>query len=129
MMLKRWICKFITCLTFIGFSCQSQKNITVPDISYNDLKQYINTNTDFQLIDVRTTREYSKGAIKNALHSNLFNIKKFKAHAETLEKNKLTVLYCHSGKRSLKAAKLLKKMGFTHVLNFSGGWKVWNSNN
>ena len=75
------------------------------------------------IIDVRTTSEYSQGAISGSkniplqiLHSKIENLKK---------QNKPIITCCASGMRSGNAASILKKNGI-EVIN-GGGWKSLSS--
>lgn len=57
------------------------------------------------ILDVRTNREYQSGAIKNAKHIPLDDLRN---HVDELKKlNKPIIIYCASGVRSGKAAKFL----------------------
>lgn len=57
------------------------------------------------ILDVRTDREYQSGAIKNAKHIPLDDLRN---HVDELKKlNKPIIVYCASGVRSGKAAKFL----------------------
>jgi phage shock protein E len=65
-----------------------------------------------QLIDVRTTAEFSRGALPNAISLPLQGI----MHADNIiDKNKAIILYCLSGARSATAKNYLTQMGFTEV--------------
>ena len=70
------------------------------------------------VIDVRTVGEFSvshyKGAINIPVDSLQKNISKIGP------KDKPVVVYCASGARSLAAAGILKRAGFTNVLNAGG---------
>lgn len=60
---------------------------------------------DAIILDVRTDREYQSGAIKNAKHIPLDDLRN---HVDELKKlNKPIIVYCASGVRSGKAAKFL----------------------
>jgi rhodanese-related sulfurtransferase len=57
------------------------------------------------ILDVRTEREYQSGAIKNAKHIPLDDLRN---HVNELKKlNKPIIVYCASGIRSGKAVKFL----------------------
>ncbi len=81
-----------------------------------------------QIVDVRTPEEYVvshlKGAQNICVTSDDFNEKVIK-----LDKNKPVYLYCKSGGRSSRAAKILKEMGFTKVYDMEGGITSWEENN
>lgn len=77
-----------------------------------------------QLIDVRTSEEYSGGHIGNAKNID-FNGPDFKAKMAKLDKNKPVLVYCQGGVRSAKAAAVLKEMGFKEVYDLQGGYGSW----
>ena len=79
---------------------------------------------DAQLIDVRTPEEYNKGKIANAENIDFYE-SNFKSEMAKLDKNKRTLVYCHSGGRSGKAAKMLKDMGFKEVYDLKAGYSGW----
>ncbi len=77
------------------------------------------------LLDVRTPEEVARGAIPGACNLN-FHAKDFKK--ELMEKvgNKDTVMvYCASGGRSGKTARILKENGVTYVCDLKGGIRAW----
>lgn len=75
-----------------------------------------------RIIDVRTKEEYSQGYIPTAQLIPLDDIKK--GEYKDLPKDQLICLYCHSGRRSGMAKKILKKAGY-QVKNIGGmiSWK------
>ncbi len=75
-------------------------------------------------IDVRPTKAYSSARIKGAHHYDLLD-KEFTKKISKLDKNKPYLLYCGNGKRSAKAFKILKKLGFKKLYNMSGGLQKW----
>lgn len=73
------------------------------------------------LLDVREPEEhrcYNLGGINIPL-SQLPGI------LEADSKYELIVTYCHSGKRSLQAVTILKKMGLSNVKSLAGGVQGW----
>lgn len=85
--------------------------------------------TDFQqqiaeqpgtVIDVRTQEEYDEGHLAETDHHlNLLN-GDFEAELSSLDKNETYYLYCRTGNRSGKAAKLMVNNGFENVYNIGG---------
>lgn len=71
------------------------------------------------LIDVRTTAEFEQGHVKEALNSD-YNSGQFAEQIKGWDKTKTYYLYCASGNRSGKAAKLMLDAGFTEVYNLGG---------
>ncbi len=80
---------------------------------------------DVQLVDVRTAREYRSGHLGNAKNIDFYQNRKFLKEFETFNKKKPIYLYCRSGKRSEKAARILIDMGFTKVYDLKGGILNW----
>ena len=70
------------------------------------------------VIDVRTPSEYESGHYQG---SKNIPLQELQDHlAEIGDKNKAIVVYCASGMRSGKAAKILTAAGFTDVTNAGG---------
>ncbi|PQB04858.1 rhodanese-like domain-containing protein [Aureitalea marina] len=80
-----------------------------------------------QLVDVRTPEEYSVSHLKNAQNICVTD-DDFQDQVGVLDKSKPVYVYCRSGKRSARAAKILKEMGFTKVYDLQGGIQEWQDN-
>lgn len=106
------------------------------------------------LIDIRQTFEIEmKGAIPNTVHIPLFEVKRMLGHALTEDeqdildagkpkdmdvmsfftminqlhhgRDHLLLCICNSGRRSLTAAAMLRKMGYGKALSVAGGFQAW----
>ncbi|TGB02855.1 rhodanese-like domain-containing protein [Halobacillus salinus] len=75
-----------------------------------------------QFIDVRTTGEFKRNHRKPFKNIPLSDLNK---RSSELNKEESIVLLCQSGMRSMKAAKQLKKQGFTKIINVRGGLGGW----
>ncbi|WP_237982881.1 rhodanese-like domain-containing protein [Bacillus thuringiensis] len=89
----------------------------VQNISGKELKS-IAGKKGKQFIDVRTVGEYRGNHMKGFQNIPLNELA---SKAKQLDKNKEIIVICQSGMRSKQAAKVLKKLGFQHVTNVSGG--------
>lgn len=78
-----------------------------------------------QLVDVRTATEFNGGHIRNAINIDFFKKVDFQKSFEKLDKNKPLYIYCRSGARSQKAAKILLGMGFSKIYDLKGGYLRW----
>ncbi|MBQ4816306.1 rhodanese-like domain-containing protein [Bacillus pumilus] len=76
-----------------------------------------------QLIDVRSPSEFQTNHIKGFQNIPLSHLKK---RASQLSKDKEVYVICQSGMRSMQAAKILKKQGFTQITNIKGGMNAWH---
>jgi adenylyltransferase/sulfurtransferase len=92
-------------------------DITAKDITYSELKQMLLDSSNVCLVDVREPAEHAAGNIGgvNIPLSDFENSMKMLSAGDTI------ILYCASGVRSMKSAKILLQKGFKHVLNLKGG--------
>jgi rhodanese-related sulfurtransferase len=79
---------------------------------------------DALIIDVREPAEYGTGHVIGAKNVPFARLEALPPDIAK-RKEKPLIIYCERGERSPKAASALKKMGFTRVLNLSGGIKAW----
>ena len=105
---------------------KSKKN----DIKAQDVFELINnkSETEFIILDVRSSDEFNEGHIERAKNID-YNSKNFQEKVGNLDKNSKYIVYCHSGMRSSRAVKVMKKFGFTDVQNLSGGIRKWKGKN
>ncbi|MGG2016605.1 rhodanese-like domain-containing protein [Bacillus sp. S10(2024)] len=94
----------------------------VKNISGKELKDEMKKKNK-QLIDVRTRGEFRGNHIPGFRNMPLNELIQ---QANSLDKNKEVIVICQSGMRSKQAAKILKKMGFKHIVNVSGGMNAWS---
>jgi len=121
--MKNILCLFL--MSFFFINCNSQEEIKT--ISTKELKTIL-AKEKIQLLDVRTANEISGGAIDKAIFINYFNKDFAKIATQKLDKKQPVYLYCRSGKRSFKAAKILKEKGF-NVFSVDGGYNQWKKEN
>ena len=104
------------------FSCQ-QKGGSFESLSVGDFADVI-SDPDVQRLDVRTVAEYSEGHIPGSVNVNVLD-ESFAAVADSvLQLSRPVALYCRSGKRSKKAARILSEKGFK-VYELSTGFNGW----
>jgi len=110
---------------FFFINCNSQEEIK--SISTSDLKMLLEKEK-IQLLDVRSPEEIEQGFIKTAKFANFFDTDFYTKAATLLDKSKPVYLYCRSGNRSSKSAKILQKKGF-EVYTVLGGFNKWEQEN
>lgn len=69
------------------------------------------------LLDVRTEKEYHAGHIKGSRLMPLHTIKST-APKQLKQMDQPVIVYCESGSRSMKAARVLRVLGYTKVYDF-----------
>ncbi|HEX6284209.1 MAG TPA: rhodanese-like domain-containing protein, partial [Pyrinomonadaceae bacterium] len=97
---------------------------SIPQVSVDELKEKLATTADMQVIDVRRPAEYGNGHVPCALNAPLATLDQ-NAGQLPFEKDKPTAVICAGGYRSSAAASLLEQLGFTKLLNVSGGTGAW----
>ena len=107
------------------FSCEFLSTTEVNIISDNQFLEM--QDTDYTLIDVRTTEEYQSGHIQNALNFDFYS-ESFQKDILTLEKNSQIILYCRTQNRSTKTADFLKEKGYRDIKVIEGGITSWVKN-
>lgn len=74
------------------------------------------------LLDVREPWEYR---IVHLDDSVLIPMRQIPAAVDTLDRDRETIVICHHGVRSRQVALYLERLGFTNVVNLSGGMDAW----
>lgn len=88
-----------------------------------ELQSWLATgNGPVELLDVREPWEYSVCRIEG---SRLIPLSQLPARLGELDPGRATVVICHHGVRSLRAAAYLEHCGFGDVVNLSGGIDAW----
>ena len=92
------------------------------EVTASELKKMMDSEEDFQLIDVREEHEADIASIGG----QLIPMGEVMDNLDKISKNKKVVLYCRTGNRSGVVAQALEKQhGFTNVFNFQGGILAW----
>ncbi len=81
-------------------------------------------NKEFVILDVRTPEEVSQGYIDGAINIDFYS-KTFRRDLNSLDKDKVYLIYCRSGRRSGRTLKIMEELGFKEVYNMVGGIKAW----
>ncbi|MFT4761699.1 MAG: rhodanese-related sulfurtransferase [Paraglaciecola sp.] len=76
------------------------------------------------LIDCRVPKEFGTGYLEGAKNMDYFG-DKFYEQLEALDNEATYLVYCRSGRRSLRTCTLMQNSGFTKVYNLDGGLKSW----
>jgi molybdopterin/thiamine biosynthesis adenylyltransferase/rhodanese-related sulfurtransferase len=79
-----------------------------------------------QLVDVRESDEWSEGHLPHAIHVPRGFLEQ-RIEAAIPSHDAPIVVYCAGGTRSAFAAQQLQAMGYTNVVNMTGGFQQWKS--
>lgn len=91
------------------------------EVTVQELKQKMDNNEDFQLIDVRETFEYET----SNLNGENIPLGGILIEADKIATDKPVIMQCRSGKRSAAAVMQLEQLGFTNLYNLKGGILAW----
>ena len=105
-------------LAFLFSGCQDKTQdpaeITVDQfISIQDKENFI-------LLDVRTSQEYKRGHLQDAILLDVYT-EDAGNRINQLDKNKVYYVYCHTGVRSRSVVNFMRSKGFKQVYDIRGG--------
>lgn len=113
-----------TTLQAAANSCTRQpreEQVPVPQMSVEHLSD-LSGSADYLLIDVRETHERQGRKIDGSLHLPLNSLREVIGQ---LDREKLIIVYCETGGRSEKAARILLQHQFQSVFSLAGGMAAW----
>ena len=92
----------------------------------SSLIQENKANPNFVILDVRTPKEFQKGHIEGAVNLDYY-AKTFVDDLDRLDKTKVYLIYCRTGRRSGKTFGFMKKLEFQEVYHMVGGITRWKA--
>ena len=72
------------------------------------------------LVDCRTSSEFEHRHLEGAYHMDYLGYD-FLDKMDAMDPEKTYLIYCRTGRRSVRSCTLLKNAGFDHVYNLDGG--------
>ena len=106
-------------LTGCGQDKENTREVEYVNITAEEAKQIMDSETGYIILDVRTQEEYDQGHIPGAIVISHEEIPD-KAEEVLTDKNQLILVYCRSGRRSKIAAEALLELGYTNIKEFGG---------
>jgi|TARA_B110000438_G_scaffold302497_1_gene360342 rhodanese-related sulfurtransferase len=110
---------FFSCVSFGQINISESKIEVIDKELFRDLIE-----KKIQIIDVRTEHEYKDDHIENATNIN-YKSSNFIEAISVYDKTKPYLIYCKSGNRSGKAAKIMDSLGFVKIYDLKGGFTIW----
>lgn len=108
----------------MGFFSFKKGRPNIQSIKAATFKEVI-ADKNVQLVDVRTPEEFRQGTIANAKLINLYDPNFSVLIDKRLHITRPVAVFCRSGHRSMIAAKMLEKKGFSKIYNLRGGIISW----
>ena len=117
---KGWLVMLLISLSLFGMTaCSDGGSNSYDQITPQEAKTIMDTESDYIIIDARTNEEFAEGHIENAILIPEYEIAD-RADNELPDKDALILVYCRSGRRSKIASEELVKLGYTNVKEFGG---------
>ncbi len=107
---------------FLDLCDQSRK--VIKECSVDDVKQWLEADENFVLIDVREESEWQASRITGAVYMGRGVIER-DIEAKYPDLDTRIVLYCGGGFRSALSAEMLSRMGYLDVTSMDGGIREW----
>lgn len=92
--------------------------------SPSEFQNFLQSPTNFTLLDVRTPEEFQEERISGAENID-FYASNFPSSLDQLDKDGSYLIYCRSGSRSGQALAMMQQLGFTNVRDLGGGINAW----
>jgi len=96
----------------------------VRECTVQDVKDRLDREDHFLLVDVREESEWKAGRLPGAIHLGKGVIERDVEKAIP-DADAVIVLYCGGGYRSALAAFNLQQMGYRNVISMDGGYRGW----
>ncbi|RFN58581.1 rhodanese-like domain-containing protein [Marixanthomonas ophiurae] len=123
--MKNYILLPIFSLLILVVSCGQNNSSRVEVMDPHHFLETMESDEQSQLVDVRTTEEFGVSHLKDAQNICVTDAD-FQEKIKDLDKTKPVYVYCRSGGRSARAAKILEENGFTKVYDLQGGITSWD---
>ena len=119
--MRKWILILlaVVLLTACGNKNENNQEAAYMNITAEEAKQIMDTETGYIILDVRTQEEYDESHIPGAIVIPNTEIET-RAEQELTDKGQLILVYCRSGRRSKLAAEILVALGYTNIKEFGG---------
>jgi adenylyltransferase/sulfurtransferase len=105
----------------------SQTKKQIKEVSVQEVRDKLNPDNGFTLLDVREGDEWEQGHLDKAIFLPR-GFLEVKADKMLTDKNQPIVVYCAGGVRSAFAAKTLQDLGYPNVSSMRGGFTEWKNN-
>ncbi|MBN1801789.1 MAG: FAD-dependent oxidoreductase [Candidatus Lokiarchaeota archaeon] len=104
-----------------GFVASNVLKGDMPIWHWHDIEK-VKSDDNNLLLDVRTVEEYNIGTIEGAINISDLELRD---RLTEVPKDKQIYIFCEVGFRGYLATRLMKQMGYEHVYNLTGGYKLF----
>ena len=118
-MRKLIVILLVLLLTACGQEKENKQEMVYMNITAQEAKEIMDTQTGYVILDTRTQEEFEEGHIPGAILIPYDEVME-KAEGILTDKEQLILVYCRSGRRSKLAAADLVTLGYTNIQEFGG---------
>lgn len=104
-----------------GYAAENILKGDLEMVNYDEFWDFVKENNAV-ILDVRTSKEFTGGAIEGAININVDDLRE---NLQNLDKNKVYAIYCQVGLRGYLANRIMRNNGFRAV-NLNGGYNLWS---
>lgn len=115
---------FFLCSITGCFTVRSDNHFSYSKLSPQEYEAVLKDSSNYYLVDVRTAAEYKRAHLPGAVNFSYLNFH-IGRDVDSLDRNKLVLVYCQTCHRSPLAARKMKHMGFRKVYDLKGGFQKW----
>ena len=117
--MRKLIPFLLTLLLLAGCAAPVESEASYQQVSMDEAIAIMESESDYIILDVRTTEEFADKHIPDAI-----NIPNETIGTEDIpelpDKDQLILVYCRSGNRSKQASDKLVGLGYTNIVEFGG---------
>ena len=117
--MRKLIPFLLSLLLLAGCAAPVESEASYQQVSMDEAIAIMELESDYMILDVRTTEEFADKHIPNAI-----NIPNETIGTEDIpelpDKDQLILVYCRSGNRSKQASDKLVGLGYTNIVEFGG---------
>lgn len=120
---------YIFLLILLGAGCTTSSTGKIYHLSALEASELIKKNsgnTQFVILDVRTSNEFKQGHLAGAVKLDYYQ-PNFRKSLQELDKSKTYLIYCTTGYRSSRTIKMIETMGFSAIYHLQLGIVEWYS--
>ncbi len=107
-----------------GYTAENILKGDLEMVNYDEFWDFVKENNAV-ILDVRTSKEFSGGAIEGAVNINVDDLRE---NLQNLDEEKVYAIYCQVGLRGYLANRIMRNNGFRAV-NLNGGYNLWSKVN
>lgn len=123
--MKKIMLMLVAILAVATLSACGDKGYT--NIDNDELQTMLDNNPEYQFVDVRTSTEYyDEHVVGFTILVDYYKLEDDYSLIDHLDKDVPVVIMCNSGNRSVSAAEIFVKEGFTTVYNLTNGIQGWD---